>query len=170
MATQERPTEFSVRHFSVPLPQSYDRAIERFAQLVPEIDPASFDRLATWDAVREQVEINAPHGFMIYWKIDVTATMAGSGSGWKCFEYLMGNHVIAERMFRHHPAAMMYAPLRVVIHADSAGDTQFVIDQPSTLFSALGKSEISTVGKELDGLVGELLKLMGATPPPELLS
>ncbi len=54
----------------------------------------------------EQAEINAPHGFMACWQADVTAIRAGSGSGWKCIEYLMGNHVIAQRMFHHDPVTV----------------------------------------------------------------
>jgi len=124
-AASTATTTFQVRRLSVLLPLLYDRAIERFGELVPAVDLARFGQLANWDAVIEQAEINAPHGFMVYWQADVTAIVAGSGSGWKCTEYLMGNHVIAQRMFHHDPAAMLYAPLRVVIHADQAGDTPF---------------------------------------------
>ncbi|WP_269858979.1 DUF302 domain-containing protein [Streptomyces sp. RPT161] len=159
---------FQVRHLSVPLPLPYDRAIERFGELVPAADLARFGRLADWDAVLEQAEVNAPHGFMVYWQADVTALMAGSGSGWQCTEYLMGNHVIAERMFRHDPTAMLYAPLRVVIHTDRTGHTRFAIDQPSTLFASLGNPDITAVGTELDALVADLLTALGATVPPEL--
>jgi pimeloyl-ACP methyl ester carboxylesterase len=151
---------------SVPMP--YDHAVERFEQLVPAADMARFAQLATWDAVLKQAEINAPHGFMIYWRMDVTATMAGSGSGWKCTEYLMGNHTIAERMFRHDPSAMLYAPLRVLIHADRDRASRFVVDQPSTLFQSFDNSSIATVGVELDRLLADLLILLGAAAPQEL--
>ncbi|MDF3288099.1 DUF302 domain-containing protein [Streptomyces silvisoli] len=159
---------FQVRHLSVPLPLPYDRAIERFGELVPAADLARFSQLTDWDAVVEQAEANAPHAFMVYWQADVTALMAGSGSGRQCTEYLMGNHVIAERMFRHDPTAMLYAPLRVVIHTDRTGHTRFVIDQPSTLFASLGNPDITAVGTELDALVSDLLTALGATVPPEL--
>jgi uncharacterized protein (DUF302 family) len=168
LAASTATTTFQVRRLSVLLPLLYDRAIERFGELVPAVDLARFGQLANWDAVIEQAEINAPHGFMVYWQADVTAIMAGSGSGWKCTEYLMGNHVIAQRMFHHDPAAMLYAPLRVVIHADQAGDTHFVIDQPSTMFASLGNPDIAAVGIELDGLVSDLLTALGATVPTEL--
>jgi uncharacterized protein (DUF302 family) len=168
LAASTATTTFQVRRLSVLLPLLYDRAIERFGELVPAVDLARFGQLANWDAVIEQAEINAPHGFMVYWQADVTAIMAGSGSGWKCTEYLMGNHVIAQRMFHHDPAAMLYAPLRVVIHADQAGDTHFVIDQPSTMFASLGNPDIAAVGIELDGLVADLLTALGATVPTEL--
>jgi len=162
--------EHQVRRLTVPLRMPYDRAIDRFEQLVPVADMARFAQLATWEAVLEQAEINAPHGFMIYWRTDVTAAMAGSGSGWKCTEYLMGNHTIAETMFRHDPSAMLYAPLRVVIYADRDGVSRFVVDQPSALFSSLDNSSIAAVGVKLDRLVADLLILLGAAVPQLLMA
>jgi hypothetical protein len=62
----------------------------------------------------------------------------------------MGNHTIAERMFRYDPRAMLYAPLHTVIWEDAAGDEWFTVDQPSTQFAIFDIREISTVGVELD--------------------
>lgn len=53
-----------------------------------------------------------------------------------CVAYLMGNHTIAERMFRHNPAAMLYAPLRTVLWQDSSSQAWFAVDQPSTQFGS----------------------------------
>lgn len=33
----------------------------------------------------------------------------------RCTTYLMGNHIVAERMYRHDSGVMLYAPLRVTI-------------------------------------------------------
>ncbi|MCW2939004.1 MAG: hypothetical protein JWN00_1989 [Actinomycetia bacterium] len=165
-----RVTEHPVRRLDVPLPLPYDRALRRYEELVPAADMARFGQLATWDAVLEQAEINAPHGFMIYWRTDVTAMMAGSPSGWKCTEYLMGNHTIAERMFRHDPAAMLYAPLRTLIYADTDGNAHFAVDQPSTLFDSFDNPAIAEVGRELDRLIANLLAMLGAPVPQELAS
>jgi hypothetical protein len=68
--------------------------------------------------VFRETEINAPHGFMIYYRSDLTAVMAGSQSFWKATQYLTGNHTIAERMFRHDPSVMLHAPLRTLLYAD----------------------------------------------------
>lgn len=163
-------TESAGHRLSVPLPLPYDRALERFGALVPPYDPAGFAPLATWDAVVEKVEAYAPHGFMTYWRADVTSAMAGSPSDRQCTAYLMGNHVIAERMFRHDPSVMLYVPLRVVIHVDRTGGTRFVIDRPSTVLASLGNREITAVGFTLDGMVAHLLTALGATPPAELAS
>jgi hypothetical protein len=41
---------------------------------------------------------------MRHYRSDVTAVMASSPSFWKATQYLIGNHTIAERMFRHETA------------------------------------------------------------------
>ncbi|MDX3854465.1 hypothetical protein [Streptomyces sp. AK02-01A] len=161
-------TEHPTHRLDVALPAPYERAVKRYEELVPAADTARFGQLASWQAALDLAEINAPHGFMIYWRTDVTSDMAGSGSGWKCTAYLMGNHTIAERMFRHDPATMLHAPLRTALYADVHGDTRFVVDRPSSLFDSYGTPAITAVGEELDQLLAGLLTLLGATPPKEL--
>lgn len=168
MTTSPQAVDHASRRLVVPLPQPYDRAREEFERLAPPPDLARFGQLGTWDAVVQLAEINAPLGFMTYSRIDVSALMAGSGAGWKATEYLMGNHVIAERMFRFDPSVVLHAPLRVLLHADADGDTQFVVDQPSLLFASYGNDDIAAVGSELDGLLAALLRALGATVPSAL--
>ncbi|HEX7823547.1 MAG TPA: DUF302 domain-containing protein, partial [Mycobacterium sp.] len=85
-------------------------------------------------------------------------------------EYLAGNHTIAERMYRHEPAAMLYAPLRLFIYADDDGQGVLVIDQPSTLFGSLGSNpDVAAVGRELDRKIAGVLSAMGAHVPSALL-
>ncbi|WP_164835800.1 DUF302 domain-containing protein [Actinacidiphila soli] len=168
MSTVPRTIQHTSRRLLVPLPMQYDKAVKAYEQLVPRVDAARFAQLATWDAVLELADINAPLGFMIYWRADVTATMAGSPSGWKSTEYLMGNHTTAERMHRHDPSAMLHAPLRTVIYADADGDTYFAIDQPSALFSSYDNPAITEVGLHLDSLVAGLLTELDAPVPAEL--
>ncbi|MFF3566020.1 DUF302 domain-containing protein [Streptomyces sp. NPDC002574] len=164
--TLQRFTESTVRRIDVVLPQPYEAAVRQFEEVVPPADQSRFRRLGTWDAVRELAEINAPHGLMSYWKADVTGLMATSPSGWKCVEYLVGNHVVAQRMFHHDPAAMLHAPMRMVLYADAAGRTHLTLDRPSDLFASYGNPAITQVGEHLDGLVADLLDLLGA-PVPE---
>jgi len=73
----------------------------------------------------------------------------------------MGNHTIAERMFRFNPLAMMYAPLRTVIWEDRSGQGWFAIDRPSTLFGSMGDPAIAAVGEELDVKLLSLLDALG---------
>jgi len=80
----------------------------------------------------------------------------------------MGNHTIAERMFRHNPSVMLHAPLRTLLYADPDGDTQLAVDQPSPLFASYDSPEIATVGKELDELLVALIELLGGKIPHQL--
>ena len=114
----------------------------------------------TWNDVQTQAAANAPYGLMIYWTIDAAPfTLAGHHT--KAVEYLLGNHVIAERMFRHDPRALLYAPMRVLIHSDTNGNAIISMDQPSSVFGGLGVPEITAVGEELDRKVATLLQAIG---------
>jgi hypothetical protein len=156
------------RRLVISLPLLYDEARAQYETLVPEVDHGRFFQLATWQATLELAEINAPHGFMRYYRGDVTALMAGSQSMWKATQYLMGNHTIAERMFRHDPSVMLHAPLRTLLYADADGDTKFAVDQPSLLFDSYRNPDISPVGTELDRLLAQLITLLGGQVPPQL--
>jgi hypothetical protein len=168
MTTRSTVIDHPARRLVVALPQPYDAAREDYETLVPEADMARFFQMASWQSTLELAEINAPHGFMRYYRGDITALMAGSLSLWKATQYLMGNHTIAERMFRHDPSAMLHAPLRTVIYADSGGDTKLAIDQPGLLFASYDDPHIADVGRELDALLAQLITLLGADPPTQL--
>jgi uncharacterized protein (DUF302 family) len=91
-----------------------------------------------------------------------------AGDDADCIAYLMGNHTIAEQMFRHDPRAMLYAPLHTVIWEDSAGQGWFTADQPSTQFDSFGIPEVATVGVELDRKLAALLEALGVDVPSSL--
>src|SRR6201993_3985682 len=168
MTTHTTVIDHPSRRLVVALPALYDEAREQYETLVPEVDLARFFQMASWQATLELAEINAPHGFMRYFRSDVTAAMASSPSLWQATEYLMGNHTIAERMFRHDPSVMLHAPLRTLLYADADGDTKFAVDQPSVLFASYHNPDIDTVGKELDALLAQLITLLGGDVPPQL--
>jgi Domain of unknown function DUF302 len=168
MTLVSRAVEHRSRRLIVHLPHLYDEARELYETLVPEADLARFGQMANWQATLELAEINAPQGFMRYYRADVTAVMAGSASFWKATEYLMGNHTIAERMFHHDPAVMLHAPLRTLIYADRDGDTKLAVDQPSLLFASYHDQDIEMVGYRLDYLLALLIISMDGDLPPAL--
>ncbi len=151
---------------------TFDEFRGRYEEAVPVLDPAVIpgfvERQAGWDEVVAATQAAAPHGFLIYWSLDMRL-MALAGDHGSCVNYLMGNHTIAERMYRHDEAAMLYVPLRTVICAAVDGPTRFVIDQPSTALSSLGIPEITDVGHELDQKLAALLTALD-TPVPSVLT
>jgi uncharacterized protein (DUF302 family) len=84
--------------------------------------------------------------------------------------YLMGNHTIAERMFRNDPRALLYAPLHTVIWEDHDGNAWFTADQPSTQFGSFDIPEVATVGRELDAKLARLLEALEVEIPAPLRS
>jgi Domain of unknown function DUF302 len=168
MTTLTTAVDHPSRRLLVALPEPYDQAREHYETLVPEVDFERFFQMASWQATLELAEINAPHGFMRYYRSDVTAAMASSPSFWKATQYLMGNHTIAERMFRHDPSVMLHAPLRTLLYADPDGDTKLAVDQPSLVFASYHNPHIAEVGRELDALLAQLITLLGGDPPANL--
>ena len=140
-----------------------EEAAPRFRQAVTE---DIVERGGTWDDVLTAVAENAPHGLMVFASIDATALMTTAGHETRAIEYLIGNHTIAERMFRHDPLALLYAPLRMLLHEDARGDAVLSLDQPSTLFGSLGHPEVLAVGRELDEKVRNLLSVIGVDVEP----
>jgi uncharacterized protein (DUF302 family) len=143
----------------------FDEFRAAFEKAAPAFDVEPVARITadggSWDDVRAAVADNAPNGLMIYATIDATPLLTVAGHRTKAVEYLLGNHVIAESMFRHDPKALLYAPLRILVHEDSDGNALFSIDQPSTAFGGLGIAEVTEVGKGLDRRVAALLNVVG---------
>ncbi|MFE0633338.1 hypothetical protein ACFW3D_41230 [Streptomyces sp. NPDC058864] len=167
-----RAVSRSVTRLEIAVGTDYERFRARYEQAVPPLDYGRTFELVTerapWSAVHRLADEGAPLGFMIYWKFEAQPLFGVAGDQARCTEYLMGNHIIAERMYRHDAGALMYAPLRTTIHESPSGEAVFAIDRPSDTVTALGRSEITEVGRELDRKVGALLAHLGVPVPDEL--
>ena len=99
--------------------QPYEEFRARYEDAVPEVDLkrlAEFtERGASWREVVADADAAARLGLLMYWRADMTPLMSLAGDSAPCTAYLMGNHTIAERMYRHDPSVMLYAPLRTAI-------------------------------------------------------
>jgi uncharacterized protein (DUF302 family) len=146
----------------------FDEFLTAFEAAAPPFDPVPMQRIVetggTWDEVRTKVAENAPNELMVYAKIDATALLGVAGHDVKAVEYLLGNHVIAETMFRHDPKALLYAPLRVLVYSDPDGNAVFSMDRPGSAFGSLGIAEVTEVGLSLDRKVANLLRVIGVDP------
>jgi Domain of unknown function DUF302 len=143
----------------------FDEFRAAFEKAAPPFDPATVreivDRGGSWDEVLSAAALNAPNDLMVYATIDALPLFVLAGHATKAVEYLLGNHTIAETMFRHDPRALLYAPLRVLIYADADGNAVFSIDQPSAAFGSLGIADVTRVGESLDRKVVNLLRVIG---------
>ncbi len=143
----------------------FDEFIVALEKAAPPVNRAAYVRIAEsggdWDDVLATAATNAPNELMVYAKIDATELFAVAGHHTRAIEYLIGNHVIAETMFRHDPKAMLYAPLRMLVYSDDDGNAIFTMDQPGPAFGSLGIDAVAEVGEALDRKVVNLLRAIG---------
>lgn len=162
---------YTVPRLTVPVPDAveFELSYEAVVPPVPvEAVQELVERRAPWSEMEQLIDAAAPHGFLIYFRNDVGPVMELAGNTSRCTAYLMGNHVIAQKMFRYDARAMMYAPPHTVIWEDHEGGAWFTVDQPSAQFGSFGVAQIAEVGIELDHKLAALLEALGA-PVPDVL-
>jgi hypothetical protein len=161
-----------VDRLTIRIDDTFDGFRNRYERAVPVFQSERFESLIAggveWQTVLDATAENAPHDFILYWSHDFTSLMDLAGDGGRCVEYLMGNHTIAEKMYRYNPAILLYAPLRTAIVEDADGVTWFTVDQPSTRFGSFGTPQITSVGIELDRKLAALLEHLGVSVPAAL--
>jgi hypothetical protein len=162
---EARSHDHTMSRLDISTGMPFDDFRAAFERAAPAADLAATAQIVAdggnWQDVRAAAAANAPNDLMIYWTIDAAALFTVAGHRTRAVEYLLGNHVIAETMFRHNPKALLYAPLRVLIHEDADGNAVFSMDQPSKAFGSLGVDEVTEVGKSLDRKVAGLLRVVG---------
>jgi hypothetical protein len=162
-----------VDRLTIQIDDSFDGFRNRYERAVPEFHRERFDSFikegVDWQTVLEATAENAPHDFILYWSHDFTSLMGLAGDRGRCVEYLMGNHTIAQKMYRYNPAILLYAPLRTAIVEDADGATRFTVDQPSTRFGSFNIPQITAVGIELDRKLAALLAFLDAPVPAALI-
>lgn len=147
---------------------SFDEFKDRYEQAVLAFSPDKLAGLPDWNAVVARTAELAPHGFLLYGKVDASPVMKLNGHTRRAVTYLMGNHVVAETMYGRDPGVMLYAPLRTLIYEDLNGKVHFSIDQPSTRFSSFANDEIAATGRRLDEKLAGLLAHLALPVPGQL--
>ncbi len=123
---------------------------------------------ANWDEVIAMTAEAAPHGFLIYLKAPVDRLMRIAGHQSRACSYLIGNHVRAERMYRHSPAAMLHTPMRNLLWEDEGGQGMLSFEHPGAPFSCFYDPRIAAVGVEITERYADLLTHL-QLPVPESL-
>jgi hypothetical protein len=147
----------------------FDDFRARYEDAAPAYDLAArIPQLSGWDEVEKDVDAVAPYGFVRYATIDGTPVFAVAGHTARSVVYLMGNHTIAETMYRHDPGVLLYAPLRLCLYEDLDGRAHLSIDQPSDQFGSLGHPDITATGHLLDEKLATLLTGLKVAVPDTL--
>ena len=158
----------TVHRLVVDIDGPFDDFRARYEQAVPAYDLSRVARFSNWDDVVAEADSTAPNGFFRYSTIDAAPVFSVAGHKARSVVYLMGNHTIAETMYRINPGIMLYAPLRAVLYEDLDGNAHFAIDQPSDQFSSFGDPDIAATGRLLDQKLAALLRAVGVAVPDGL--
>ncbi|MFJ1608515.1 DUF302 domain-containing protein [Streptomyces sp. NPDC088253] len=150
-------------------PQTLRTLYEQAVPPVPEDQVANLvRRRAPWPEMLDLIGSSAPHGFLIYHRNDAAPVFPLAGDTAVCTSYLMGNHTIAERMYRFDPSVLLYAPLHTAIWGEPQGPSYFTFDRPGDQFGSFGSAEIAAIGQELDAKLAALLDHLGLPTPLSL--
>jgi hypothetical protein len=165
-------TTFVVNRISIPTGMDLSEFRSRLEDAVPPLPLVQVRELLTrrspWGEMVDLVERVAPWGFLIYWTNDVNRIVRLAGDLDSAVAYLMGNHIIMERIFRHEPSVVMYASLHAAIWSRSDGQAFFTIDKPSDQFGSFADPRVTAVGYELDAKLAALLRHLGLRVPDAL--
>lgn len=165
-------TSYKLTRYEVDTKQEYAAFIAKFEAAVPPFNAgAILAGVTSWDDVIRNTEQAAPNGFLIYSRLPGSTLFQIHGVGLdtrRSVGYLMGNHVIAETIYRHDPGAILNAPLRVQIFENAQGNAVFEFERPSDQFGSFGNKDIADVGWLLNGKVAHLLQVLDVPVPAGL--
>jgi hypothetical protein len=163
---------YVVSRMTIPTGMVQSEFRSRFEDAVPPLPRDQVlqleNRGAPWSEMIDLVKGAALWGFLIYGINDVDRVVRLAGDSSSAVAYLMGNHIIMERMFRFEPSVVMYAPLHAAIWSRSDGEAFFTIDKPSDQFGSFADPEVTAIGYELDAKLVALLRHLRLRVPDTL--
>ena len=167
-----RAARYSTTRFTIDTGEDPGSFKARYEQAVPPLPREQVAELARrrapWSEMLDLIAAAAPFGFLIYFRNDSDPIFPLAGDTATCTSYLMGNHTIAERMYRYEPSILLYAPLHTAVWGQPEGPAYFTFERPSDQFGSYDQPEIAEVGVELDQKLAVLLDHLGLQVPPEL--
>jgi uncharacterized protein (DUF302 family) len=70
--------------------------------------------------------------------------------------FVLGNPLIANRIFGHDLAAGLHVPLRLYVFSDTSGKTCIEYDKPSSLLNQFKNENVLAIAGMLDGKLEKL--------------
>ncbi len=152
---------FTADHVRVTGAGPFDQVRAAFERQLGRFDPEALRPLAAGGdvaAVRARIEAMAgPSGFMLFAAYDHGAAIGLVGPRRKAVQFVVGNPLYAIEMTRHAIGAALYAPLRVLLYEDEAGNSCVEYDRPSSLFGQFGDERVNRIAASLDRKLADLV-------------
>lgn len=180
---EETTVDYQAKRVRLVASVRFEALVDAFEQAVPALSDAdALARLAEngdWSGFVRDLAWESPSGFVRVWSSRPGELMRQAGSPVPSVVWLLVNHGIAARLFRHDPSAMLYSPLRIEAHAavqagpsgsagPAASGTVVSFDVPSAQLRGFEVNKITQAGAELDRALGDLLEDIGLPRPGAL--
>jgi uncharacterized protein (DUF302 family) len=163
-----------VRHFTIDTGRPYEGFRAEWEEAVPAFSRDEAMKVVAaggdWKAIRALSDATAIHGFVNFFQFDPSPVLMLAGSSLRGVTYLTSSIILGEQFFRHDPAILLYAPLRMVIAERTNGSATLSFDKPSDLFAVFANDEINAASIVFEHKLVELLRYLAVPVPPELAS
>ena len=171
----KQTTRITIEHIVVASERSYEQLIEALeAQLGPRTDLDTITRAvittnASWEQVVQVIEQQlGTSGFTILSKLEQGALLCLAGKPTRAVQYAIGNPLLAIQMIEHAPEAALYAPLRLVVYENRAGNAVVAYERFTSQLAQYPNPEIPPVAQlveqELEELVAKATRGGQETP------
>ena len=157
-------TQITIEHSVVTSDRSYEQVIEALeAQLGLRADWENITRAlitpnASWEQAVQLVEQQlGTSGFTILSKIEPGALLRLSGKPTRATQYAIGNPLLAIQMIEHAPEAALYAPLRLVVYENRAGNAVVAYERFTSQLAQYPHPEIAPVAQLVEQKLEELV-------------
>src|SRR6266496_3982603 len=143
-------TQITIEHIVVTSDRSYEQVIEALE--------AQLGLRAAWEQVVQIVEQQlGTSGFTILSKIEPGALLTLSGKPTRATQYAIGNPLLAIQMIEHAPEAALYAPLRLVVYENRAGNAVVAYERFTSQLAQYPHPEIAPVAQLVEQKLEELV-------------
>jgi hypothetical protein len=157
---------FEGRRITLRTRTPFGHVVARLEATFPLVDLKQIELLvAAGDgaALRAFLERSAPGiSFNVFLSLDQGGAMSLLGTPLKSRFYLVGNALIAQRMFALEPAAGLSAPVRIVVSEAADGFTHIDYNEPTSIFGQFPSLRESPVPPMLDEKLREALTAIAA--------
>ena len=154
----------SIQHVAVSTETPFDLFRSNFEKHLGRFDFASYQKLVNESPSAETLQnyfaANGNSDRLLFFSTYDHGSLVSalSHQPQKAVTYIVGNPMIAAQMTKHDLRAALYAPLRVLVYADDAGQAHIEYDLPSSLFGQFGNSDVTKVALALDEKLAKVIE------------
>jgi uncharacterized protein (DUF302 family) len=159
-----------VEHITIRSAKPFAAVRDDLERLVPKLDQEIPRLIATGGAAHLRQKLEEGPELSIFLARDHGNLLKIAGQPGKAVQYEIGNPLTASKMTRHHLAAGLYAPLRILLYEDETGGSVFEYDKPSTLFGQFNDPQVTQVARGLDAALQRALGQAAGQPVDETLA